>query len=134
MQMIMMRDQGRRIPKARLFSRYTFRHTGLCVVREVRDNLTRRSMTIARFGSLPDADGGYLLFDARLVWFEPDSQNFMLTGFERKGSQGLEVEFAQSWLVYLDKAPPEPDINGGLTPEAIQAMSERELKRFYAQR
>ena len=129
-----MRNQGRRIPKAKLFSRHTYRHTGLCVVREMQDRFTCRTMTIVRFGSLPDPDAGHMLYDARLVWFESESQNFMLTGFERKGSQGMEIEFAQSWLVYLHEAPPEPENDGGLTPKAIKAMSERELRRFYAQR
>ena len=70
----------------------------------------------------------------RTPTFEPEPQNFMLTGFERKGSQGMEVEFAQSWLVYLHEVPPESKYNGGLTPEAIKAVSERELKHFYVKR
>ena len=130
----MMRQLGRRIPKRHLFDRRTMRYNGLCVVREMQDIYTRRTMTIARFGSLPDADGGHVLYDARLVWFEPETQNFMLTGFERREMQGGEVEFAQSWLVYLDKGPPEQDYGEDLTPEAIKAMSERELKRFCSQR
>ena len=108
-QMIMMRDRGMRIPKSKLFARNSIRHSGICVVGERQDIETRRTMTIARFANSPDAEGGYRLYDARLVWLNEDGR-FMLTGFERSRLHSVDIEYAQSWLIFPnDDVPPMPE-------------------------
>jgi hypothetical protein len=98
-QMIMMRDHGKRLSKTKLFDRSNSRYVGRCVVSEIQDIETRRTMSIARFANSPDGEGGCRLYDARLVWMNEDGR-FMLTGFERRQNRGDEIEYAQSWLVF----------------------------------
>jgi hypothetical protein len=57
-QLIMMRDRGKRLSKSKLFDRHNSRHFGRCVIGEFQDIETRRTMTIARFANSPDAEGG----------------------------------------------------------------------------
>jgi len=102
----MMRDQGRRLSKSKLFERQSSRYAGRCVVSEIQDIETRRTMSIARFANSPDGEGGCRLYDARLVWMNEDGR-FMLTGFERCKRQGEEIEYAQSWLVFPNDDAPE---------------------------
>jgi hypothetical protein len=76
--------------------------------------VTRRTMTIARFGEVPNIKLQPLftanqLFDARLVWLDPVDRRFMLTGWERIERGSEHVEFVQSWLVFLDQALPYPE-------------------------
>jgi hypothetical protein len=108
MQMIMMRDRGRRIAKSKLFDRNNDRYAGRCIVSEIQDIETRRTMSITRFANSPDGEGGARLYDARLVWMNENGR-FMLTGFERCKFNGEEIECAQSWLVFPnDDVPPMP--------------------------
>ena len=114
MQMIKMRRSGVAIRKSKLFAEDNFRHCGECEIGEFQDVVTRRTMTIARFGEVPNILLQPLftanqLFDARMVWFDPTDRRFMLTGWERIKSGSEYLECVQSWLVFLDQAPPYPE-------------------------
>jgi len=109
MQMIMMRDRGRRLSKSKLFDRHNHRYTGRCIIGDFHDLHTRRNMTMARFTDSPDGQGGRHLYDARIVWMNEDGR-FMLTGFERCKIDSEEVEVLQSWLVFPNNdVPPMPE-------------------------
>jgi hypothetical protein len=110
MQMIMMREDGVKIPKSRLFDRKNYRYKDHCIINQMEDIYTRRVMSIAIFGNSDDPKDGYRLLDARLVWMNEDGR-FMLAGIERrKKADNVEVEYAQSWLVFPnDDAPPMPE-------------------------
>lgn len=111
-EMVLMRKDGFRLSKARLYDRDSYRYQGHCEVTEFADPITKRTMQVARMGAAPfdrTKTDGIMLYDARLAWFDPESFRFMLTGFERCSAEMQHAERSQSWLVFLDRAPPLPE-------------------------
>jgi hypothetical protein len=97
MQMTMMHGHGKHLSKAKLFDRSNSRYVGRCVVSEIQDIETRRTMLIARSANSPDVEGGCRLYDARLVWMNEDVVSVQL---RTQGSVGCDCKIIAKIFSY----------------------------------
>ena len=75
---------------------------GELLVEELQDELSRRTVRVARLRSLGrtvNPDMLPPLYDPQLLWMAP--QGFTLGGTERLTTRGKMTEYGQTWLVRL---------------------------------
>jgi hypothetical protein len=98
--MIRMRDRGVEL-HARV-ARDGIAHRGHLVVADTSDQGLRRPAKVARL--MQGDTVRHELIDVHIVWC--NEGRFTLAGFERgRNEQGLQVDYAQSWLCALDTEP-----------------------------
>jgi len=103
--MTKMRVRGVQIPRRELAGRFSIPRAGELSITETTDQGLHRLARIARFTYGGEHQSTDTLYDPNLLWWKDG--RFVLTGFERvQNDQGQLVDFAQSWLFFLDVEPP----------------------------
>lgn len=94
-----MRRDGIAVPKYQIKDQSDWR--GDLVILDVRDDGVNRVIRTAR---MTDYSYGTkrveVLYEPHIVWMNED--RFTLAGFERVLNEGKVVEYAQSWLCYVE--------------------------------
>ena len=97
---VRMRDRG--VELDRRVARDGLAHRGQLVIMDSSDQGLRRHTKVARL--MQGESVRYELIDVHIVWC--NEGRMTLSGFERiRNEQGLQVDYAQSWLCATDNDP-----------------------------